>query len=86
MNNTFSSAFLLPPDVLSVEATDDFFLNISFSDGYTTRFDFKPFLSWKCYSKLSDPAVFKSAFVDYGTVVWPGNIDVDPEILYVKGK
>ena len=86
MNTSSPSTFLLPPDVLSVKAMDDYFLNISFSDGYTTCFDFKPFLTWKCYSKLSDPAVFKLASVDYGTVVWPGHIDVDPEILYDKGK
>ena len=26
--------------------------------------------------------VFQGAFVKNGTVVWPGNIDIDPEPLY----
>ena len=34
-------------------------------------------------SRLADPNFFVTAKVaDYGTIVWDGDIDLDPEILY----
>ncbi|MBF0427855.1 MAG: DUF2442 domain-containing protein, partial [Magnetococcales bacterium] len=34
------------------------------------------------FKKLKDTGAFYGAHVDYGTVVWPGNIDIAPETLY----
>ena len=70
------------PDVISVLVGEDYNLYIEFADNKQKNFDFKPLLEWKCYEKLRDEAFFKLACVENGTVVWPGNIDVDPEILY----
>lgn len=32
--------------------------------------------------RLKSGNAFQGAFVENGTVVWPGNIDIDPETLY----
>jgi hypothetical protein len=32
--------------------------------------------------RLKANNAFLGAYVQYGTVVWPGNIDIDPETLY----
>jgi len=34
------------------------------------------------FLQLKDSPLFLLARVDYGTVVWPGNIDISPETLY----
>lgn len=72
------------PDAVSVEPLDNYFLKVAFTDGRICLFDFKPFLEWNCYANLKNKAFFKLASIEYGTVVWPGNIDVDPEMLYAS--
>jgi len=37
------------------------------------------------FRKLENPGYFSLASVDYGNVVWPGDIDIAPETLFVKG-
>jgi len=34
------------------------------------------------WDRLKSGNVFQGAFVENGTVAWPGNIDIDPETLY----
>jgi hypothetical protein len=41
-------------------------------------------LTWtkKPFNRPKDGTAFNGAHIDYGTVVWPGNIDIAPETLY----
>ena len=41
-----------------------------------------PLLDKKPFVRLKDSNAFWGPYVDYGTVVWPGNIDIAPETLY----
>ena len=34
------------------------------------------------FAALRDPAVFAKAFVEYGAVTWPGEIDLAPDAMY----
>nr|VFJ68390.1 MAG: Protein of unknown function (DUF2442) [Candidatus Kentron sp. DK]VFJ68770.1 MAG: Protein of unknown function (DUF2442) [Candidatus Kentron sp. DK] len=43
-----------------------------------------PYLDKKPFERLKNSPVFHCAHTDYGTVVWPGNIDIAPETLYDK--
>jgi hypothetical protein len=36
----------------------------------------------KPWSRIATPDLFERVHVDYGTVVWPGEIDIAPETLY----
>ena len=69
-------------DVVSVTARLDFTLLMTFENGEQRVFDMTPLLVKKPFDRLRDPERFAVASVDYGTVVWPGNIDIAPETLY----
>jgi Protein of unknown function (DUF2442) len=34
------------------------------------------------FAALRDPAVFAKAYVEYGAVMWPGEIDLAPDAMY----
>ena len=69
-------------DVISVWPRPDFQLELEFQNGERRRFDVRPLLSMKPWTRIASPAVFELARVDYGTVVWPGEVDIAAETLY----
>ncbi len=69
-------------DVVEVNPKADFQLDLVYANGERRRFDMKPLLSVKPWIRLANPQIFARARADYGTVVWPGEIDVAPETLY----
>lgn len=73
-------------DVVNVTATADFKLLLEFENGERRVFDMAPLMDKKPFVRLRDPVKFTQAYVDYGTVVWPGNIDIAPETLYDRSK
>ena len=71
-------------DVISVKTRDDYTLELVFENGERRIFDMKPFFDKKPFSKLQNSPLFFKASVQYGTVVWPGNIDIAPETLWTR--
>lgn len=71
-------------DVTSVESTADYGLVLAFENGERRRFDMTPLLRSKPFVELQAQQRFAQARVEYGTVVWPGDIDVAPETLYAR--
>jgi hypothetical protein len=69
-------------DVISVKTRDDYTLELVFENGERRIFDMKPFFDKKPFVKLLSSPLFFKASVQYGTVVWPGNIDIAPETLW----
>jgi hypothetical protein len=74
----------LAPRVTTVTPNDDFTLTVAFDNGETRRFDMRPDLEMGVFRQLKDMARFKAAHVAYGTVVWPGDLDIAPETLYIE--
>ncbi len=70
-------------ELLRVTALDDFELLLEYVNGERRRFDMKPLLVMKPWTRIASRATFELVRVDYGTAVWPGNVDVAPETLYV---
>jgi hypothetical protein len=68
-------------DIVRVKAVDNYCLDLSFEDGVNGTFDMAPLLEKKPFLKLKSKALFREARVAYGTVVWPGGIDIAPETL-----
>ena len=69
-------------DVVSVKPRLDFQLDLEFKNGERRRFDMRPLLELKPLNRIAKLPLFECARVDYGTVVWPGEIDIAPETLY----
>ena len=69
-------------DVVRVKVYPDYLLKIEFDNGEIRGFDMTPYMEQKPWVKLKTHNAFYSASVHNGTVVWSGNIDIDPETLY----
>lgn len=69
-------------DVVSVQALPGYLLKLRFENGEYRLFDMSTLIDKKPFNRLKASNTFFGAHVDYGTVVWPGNIDIAPETLY----
>ena len=72
----------ISPDAVSVSVAEDDKILVSFSNGEVRLFDLKPLLTRKCYAKLNNKAFLAQAFIQFGCVTWPDDIDIDPDWLY----
>jgi hypothetical protein len=73
-------------DVVKVEPRADYTLLLEFENGERRLFDMTPYLEKKPFVELKLSQLFAKARVDYGTVVWPGDIDIAPETLYDRSQ
>ena len=71
-------------DVTTVDVLPGYCLRLRFENGERRDFDMSPYLDKKPYQPLKDARRFALASVGYGTVVWPGEIDMAPETLYAR--
>ena len=71
-------------DVVNVHAMPDYKLYLEFENGEKRIFDMAPYMEKRPFVRLKETPKFLMAKIDYGTVVWPGNIDIAPETLYNK--
>ena len=69
-------------DVVAVEPRDGYRLQLRFEDGKSGVFDMSAHLELSMFRPLRSTVLFKKAFVDEGTVAWPGDIDIAPERLW----
>lgn len=73
-------------DVIKVEPHKNNTLLLVFENQEKRLFDMTPYLDKKPFIKLKVSELFIKATVAYGTVVWPGNIDIAPETLWDYSK
>lgn len=72
-------------DVINVKPKDNFILLLEFENGEQKEFDCKPLLNKRPFLRLIDKSFFTQVKIEYGTVVWPSEIDIAPETLYIDG-
>ena len=70
--------------VTKAEPRDDFSLLLEFTNGERRCFDMRPYLEIGVFQRLKNPELFRQARVAFGTVCWPGELDIAPETLYLE--
>lgn len=74
------------PRVTDVKPLDNYRLDTVFTNHERRLFDVKPYLTTGIFQELQDTVVFNSARAFNGTVVWPNEIDLDPDTLYLDSQ
>jgi Protein of unknown function (DUF2442) len=69
--------------VTSIEYKHDYVYRIVFDDGLEGDVDFAEYVgSGPVFEALRDPAFFRRARIEGGTIAWPNGADIAPEALY----
>jgi len=70
--------------IRAVQPLSGYRLHLEFSDGTAGIVDLSDDLWGPVFAPLRDPARFAEVYVDqqFGTVAWPGDVDLDPDVLY----
>lgn len=69
--------------VKAVKPLEGFNALFSFTDGTERIIDLDTYLRGPVFEPIrNDPALFRSMYVEDGTIVWPGEVDIDPDTLY----
>lgn len=69
-------------DLISATPLPDFQLDLVYKNGERRRFDMRPLLKLRPWSQIASAHQFERVEVAYGSVMWPGEIDIAPETLY----
>ena len=72
--------------VTKAKPLDDYQLELTFEAHEVKIFDMKPYLELGVFKALKDKSFFQKVRVSFGSIAWPGGIDLDPEVLYEDGK
>jgi len=72
---------------VNVQALDNYFIEVSFSNGKIKTYDVKPLLNKDAFTSLKNKEAFSSVRIMYNTVFWDINkgIDLDASVLYWEG-
>ena len=71
--------------VKEVKPLDEYKLLVTFENGEVKLFDMNPYLTKGIFRELRDVSLFKSAKINFDTVEWENEADIDPETLYEDG-
>ncbi len=74
----------MTPEICAIEVRADYRLLVQFENGNRGELDMTPYLDFGVFRNLKDESLFGQATVAFGTVEWPGGIDLDPAFVYDK--
>ena len=73
-------------NVTSVEPQQHLMLKVKFEDGLEGMVKFKLSHLTGVFEALKDEDHFKKAFISYGAVTWPGELDIAPDAMHTEIK
>jgi hypothetical protein len=74
------------PKPSEVRPLPSFHIWIRFDDGAEGTVDLSHLVGQGVFKAWDQPSFFEQVFIspDAGTVTWPGELDLDPDVLYSK--
>ena len=71
-------------DVVAFVWEGEYTLRLKFDDGSERMIDFAPILQGPRWGALKSIDLFRQVRLDaeIGTIVWPGDLDIDPTVLH----
>jgi hypothetical protein len=73
-------------EISAVTPLHDRIVRLTLTDGEVVARDLSGLLQGPLLGRLAeDDSLFRSVTVDYGTLVWPGEVDIAPETLIWDG-
>ncbi|RDS84716.1 DUF2442 domain-containing protein [Dyella monticola] len=78
-----------PWRLVAVTVMPAYRLDVRFRDGTSGIVDMAALVnsdSAGVFAFLRDPSVFQAAYVEFGALTWPGDIDLAPDALYAAIK
>jgi hypothetical protein len=72
--------------VTNVKPLDGYKLLVKSENDEERYFDVSPYLEIGKFSELKDVSLFNSVKVSFDSIEWANHLDLDPELLYRKGK
>ncbi len=70
-------------DIVDFDFLNEYKILLTFENGEKREFDCATLIDQKPFQVFEDKNYFKRAKIEYGTLVWPNEIDIAPETLYV---
>lgn len=72
-------------DVTRIEYKSGYSFLVAFDDGVNAVIDLSDYIRrGPVFAPLRDPAFFRQARIEGGTIAWPNGADIAPESLYEK--
>ena len=78
-----------PDDVAQVTPLSGYRFQVTFQDGLQGEVDMSQLIHCPqagVFASLADPALFAQVAVAFGTVTWPGELDLAPDAMYAEIK
>jgi hypothetical protein len=73
-------------DLKAFQIKENYLIELLYINGEKRIIDTNPFLNMKPWNRLKSTNLFKKATILYGTLSWPGEIDIAPETLYLDSE
>ena len=70
------------PRAIAVKPIEDYKLLVTFSNNEKRIFDVTPYLKYKQFEELKNPAIFKTVKVAGLSIEWINGADICPDELY----
>ena len=67
--------------IISAKPQSNYLVEVTFKNGVHGIFDMNPYMDEGVFRKLRDPELFNAVRVEYGTLVWPDEIDIAPDTV-----
>jgi hypothetical protein len=69
------------PRVTGLQFLEDYRVQLTFTDGFAGAVDLKPVMAGPIFGPLWNTDLFRRVAVRHGTLAWPNNAELCPDVL-----